>query len=352
MKRVLHVIDSLGVGGAEKLLITVLQELPGYELHLIVLSKPHTLETEIPAHVKSSFCDFRVNRQLFSMSRYVKKYIREHHIDIVHSHLYWANVVSRMATPKKIPLFNHIQAITSAASYEINKKTWWIEKWTYKKRHHIIAVSKEVLDDFDKWIKLKGPSSVMYNIIDEKYFQGQPKTSFSENGLKMVAVGNLRWQKNYPYLLEAFKGMPAGVELDIYGEGALRTEFQEIIDRDKLPIRLCGIRNNLEEILPGYDVVIMCSLYEGFSLGLMEAMACGLPALLSDIPVLREAGGDISLYFNLDNPADAVTCVNYVLQHKNNLPEMSIQAWNRARSMARKDMLIRQLDQLYKDACR
>lgn len=348
MKRVLHVIESLGVGGAEKLLVTILNELPGYELHLIVLSKPDTLRTSIPAHVKVTYCEFRLNRQILGMRRFLKKYIRENKIDIVHSHLYWANIVARLATPKKITLFNHIQAISSAASYQVDKKSWWLEKWTYKKRHHIIAVSKEVLDDFDKWIKIKGPSTVMYNIIDEKYFKGQPKTDFTGEGLRLVAVGNLRWQKNYPYILEAFKNMPAGVSLDIYGEGGLRAEFQAIIDRDHLAIRLCGLRDNLEAILPTYDAFIMCSLYEGFSLGLMEAMACGLPALLSDIPVLKEAGGDAARYFSLDNPADAVVCVNKMLADKSQLAVMSQQGWDRARSMAKKDELIRQLDTLYR----
>jgi hypothetical protein len=48
----LHVIDGLGVGGAEMLVVTLLKNLKGYNLHLIVLGKPDTLVKEYLLHAK------------------------------------------------------------------------------------------------------------------------------------------------------------------------------------------------------------------------------------------------------------------------------------------------------------
>ena len=131
----------------------------------------------------------------------------------MHAHLYNANILSRLATPKRIPLVNSIHAISSLAAYKLNRLTLYIERLTYRKRHHLVAVSKEVLADFKKYVGIKGPATVLYNFIDEKFFASHPKTEFSKDKLKLVAVGNLRYQKNYPYLVEAFKNMPAGFHL-------------------------------------------------------------------------------------------------------------------------------------------
>ncbi len=349
-KNILHLIDSFGVGGAEKLLVTVINHLDPekYEQHLILLSKPDTLLPQLTAPCRVTILDFNSYRDLLRMKKNIKQYIRDNSIDIVHAQLFWSNIVSRMATKRAIPVFNTIQAISSEASYKINRKSLYIEKLTYRKRHHIIGVSSEVLNDFDKWVGLKGASTVLYNVIDDKFFAASPKKHFSEKGLKMVAVGNLRWQKNYPYLLEAFKKMPEGVSLDIYGEGELRPEFQKIIDEHKLPVKLCGQRNNLHEILASYDLFVMSSLYEGFSLGLMEGMASGLPALLSDVPVLKEAGGDSAMYFSLVDTGDIIHKVNGILANPQTLAAWADKGWNRAIALAKKDQYLRKLEGLYK----
>ena len=51
-QNILHVVDGLGVGGAEMLVVTLLKNLKGYNLHLIVLGKPDTLVKEIPSSCK------------------------------------------------------------------------------------------------------------------------------------------------------------------------------------------------------------------------------------------------------------------------------------------------------------
>lgn len=149
MKRILHIIDSLGVGGAEKLLVGIINGLPEMEHHLLILKGPDTLRTEITVPHRFLNIGFHSFRSIFFKSREVTKYIREHKIDIVHSHLYVSNLIARIATPRSVCLVNSIHAISSLASYKINKMTLWMEKLFYKKRHVLIAVSHAVLDDFD-----------------------------------------------------------------------------------------------------------------------------------------------------------------------------------------------------------
>jgi glycosyltransferase involved in cell wall biosynthesis len=350
-KKVLHIINSLELGGAEKLLVTVINRIGDeYEQHLIVLRKPVTLLPQLTTLCKVTVLDFGSYFSLLPIIRKVKKYIVKNDIDIVHAQLYWSGIVSRLAAKRNVKVFNTIQAISSEASYKFSKTILYLEKITYRKRHHIIGVSEEVLKDFDKWVGLKGPSTVLYNVIGDQFFAERPKTIFSENQLRMVAVGNLRWQKNYPYAIEAFKRMPPNVSLDIYGEGDQRAELQEQIDTHKLNIRLCGHHHNLENVLPGYDVVLMPSLYEGFSLGLMEAMACGLPPILSDIPVLREAALEHGIYVDLNNPDSLVDKAKQILEKKIDLPVLSAHALKRANEVARVDSHVKKLYSLYEES--
>jgi glycosyltransferase involved in cell wall biosynthesis len=348
MKKVLHIIDSMGLGGAEKLLISVINELDDkFEHHLIALRKPDTLLDQVSPRCKTTVVGFKSVWNLWQTVRRIRKYIRQHHIDVVHSHLYWPNVISRLATPRTVKLINSLHAITSEATYKIRRSLLYVDKLTYRKRCLMVGVSSEVLRDFDKWVGLKGPSVVLYNFIDDKFFATQPKTGFTKDGLRLVAVGNLRWQKNYTYITAAFKTMSPAVSIDIYGEGVLRDELQSSIDEHKLAVHLCGHHHQLETILPRYDMLVMCSFYEGFSLGLMEAMACGLPPILSKLPVLEEAAGDSALYVNINDPSDLVRTVQRVLDGSVDLVSLSQKAHARARTMASRKTHIDKLVTLY-----
>lgn len=347
-KHILHIVDSLAHGGAETLVITLLKSLLAeYEVHLIVLGKPHTLLNSVPQGTHISLLDFKSFRDIPKCVFFVKRYIREKGISIVHSHLYWSNIVSRIATPRKIPVFNCIQNISSLASYTANKFSLYLDRITYRKRHYIIAVSQVVLNDFDQWVGLKGKSIVLYNIIGDEFFTASPKLSFSKEQIRLVAVGNLRKQKNYPYMLKAFRSMPPHVSLDIYGVGPLKESLQEEITLHGLNITLCGLRPKMQEVLQDYDAYVMCSTHEGLSLALMEAMSSGLPAFLSDIPVQRESAENTAVYFDLNDPEDFVKILLETFNDTEKLTEMSRQGIIRAGMLARKENYLHRLRELY-----
>ena len=343
----LHVIDGLGVGGAEMLVVTLLKNLRGYNLHLIVLGKPDTLVKEIPSFCKVTILDFKTYRDLPSCSLSIRRYIKKNKIQVVHSHLYWSNVATRLATPGDVHIFNCIHNISSMASYTANRLSLYLEKLTYRQRHHIIAVSKTVLDDFNQWVGLKGPSTVLYNIIADEFFTAEPKKFFTKEKIKLVAVGNLRKQKNYPYMLKAFQSMPSHVSLDIYGIGPLKEDIEKEIAEHHLNISLRGIQPNMHKVLRQYDAFVMCSTHEGLSVALLEAMSSGLPAFLSDIPVQHESCENAAEYFDLNDPHAFVKKLLDTFNDEERLKQMSQLGIERAASMARKENYIKKLEALY-----
>lgn len=346
-RKILHIIESLTVGGAERLLIGMLRELVDWENHVIILHDPETLRSELPTDIHFTNLQITGWKQVFTRSGEIKKYIRTHKIDIVHSHLYRANIMARLGTPKDVPLINSIHAISSLASYKVRRETLWLEKLTYRKRHHILAVSKEVLKDFDQWVGIKGKGTVLYNFIEDRFFNAPKKKNYPTDQMRLVAVGNLRHQKNYPYLVEAFRHVPAGTQLDIYGEGHMREELQKSIDQYQLKVRLCGIKSDMEKVLHEYDLFVMSSFYEGQPVALLEATVCGLPAILSDVPVLREIGGNNAIYVNISDPTDFGKKINAIRDGKYNLKTMADGAYQSIADFAKQKNYMKQLNRLY-----
>jgi glycosyltransferase involved in cell wall biosynthesis len=345
--KVLHLIDSLGLGGAERLLSDIVNGIGSIEHHVVILNGPDTLRPELPAHCRFTNLNRTSYRQVFSKARQLRNYINEHGIELVHSHLYFSNIIARIGTPRHIPLFNSLHVVSSLDNYNKNRLSLVLDKLTYRKRHHIIAVSKVVMDDFDKWVGLKSPSTVLYNFIDDRYFGHEPKKSFGALPLRLVAVGNLRYQKNFPYLLEAFKKMPSNVTLDIYGEGPLREELQSVIEQHNLNVTLKGTHSGMYSVLPRYDAYVMSSFFEGQPLSLLEAIGCGLPALLSDVPVLREVTGEHAEYFQLGDPEDLVRIVTGILDGSVNIYKHTEPALQKISAFARKEIYFRHLLDLY-----
>jgi glycosyltransferase involved in cell wall biosynthesis len=346
VKKILHVIDSLARGGAERLVIDTINSLNEYEHHLIILHDPESLRTDLEVPVSFLNLHQSSNQQIFSSAQKVRRYIQSNGIDLVHAHLYFSSVVARLATPRKVPLFNSLHIISSLDNYTKNKLSLYLERITYRKRHHIIAVSREVLNDFDKWIGVKGVATVLYNFINDNYFQN-PKQTINTHPFRLVAIGNLRYQKNYPYLIQVFKHLPANVTLDIYGEGPLREELQRQIDKYRLAIQLMGTEKELYKKLPVYDAFIMSSFFEGQPLSLLEAIASGLPVILADIPVLREVTAEHAVYFDLNDPMDLVKKIKAILDKKLIITNHTKPALERISQFAKKEIYMNKLRGLY-----
>jgi glycosyltransferase involved in cell wall biosynthesis len=253
--------------------------------------------------------------------------IKKHQAEIVHAHLFEAVLLSRLATPSPVKFYFTIHNVLSKDAFEVNRLSKIAESLTYKKKHFLIAVSKDALDDYDKWIGIKGPSTVLYNYVHQKYFDlNYDANRQIEGDFKLVAVGNLRRQKNYPALLEAFKILKEEpVSLDIYGSGEQKEELESSISAEGLKVRVMGRVNDVSEVLPQYHAYIMASLFEGFGIAPMEAMAAGMPVILSDLAVFRELGEDLPQYFDPQNPQSIAESIMFLYRN-----------WEAAKTRAKK----------------
>jgi len=349
---ILHCINHLGLGGAEILLKNTVKQLDCYDHVICYLKYPHTLATAF-----NSSPVYHLNYTSFFKSfqaiQCIRKIIERHNVDVVHSHLFYSTLLARFACARKSKLVFTVHNILSKDAFEVNRLSLWAEKLTYKKRHTVVGVSGEVLNDYNSWVGIKGKSFVLYNYVDEQFFNlSRPIDPDISSGLRLIAVGNLRRQKNYHKLIEAFtllKTVP--ISLDIYGAGDLEKDLEKEllykINEGRLNIRLMGRIDNVADVLSDYHAYIMPSLFEGFGIAPMEAMAAGMPVLLSDLPVFKEIAEDLPVYFN---PTSSSSIANAILYVYNNWTEV-ISNVNKGRelikSKASRDVYVSKLIRIY-----
>jgi glycosyltransferase involved in cell wall biosynthesis len=137
-------------------------------------------------------------------------------------------------------------------------------------------------------------------------------------GRLVVCVAALRPHKNQELLIEALPSLPNDVRLVLVGHAepyaeTLRAQARSrgLADRVVFAGRVADA--DLEGLWRASSVAAMPTLAEGFGLPLVEAMARGVPAAVSDIPVLREVGGDWPAYFDPHDPADAARAIRGLL---------------------------------------
>lgn len=301
---ILHVINDLSMGGAELLLKNTVELLPEFDHTIVYLFPAGDLEKRVTGfNVKFICLEGKKPKGILFIVLKLRKIIKEQKPILVHSHLFYSTICTRLATPASIPLVSTIHSVYSKDAFEKNFKSLLAARLTLKKRHSLIGVSHYVLEDYFKYIRFRGNRFVLHNFLPDDSFQyfahGKPGKT-----IKLVAVGNLKEAKNYLYLLEIIKHLD-GVSLDIYGSGGMENELKRYIETEKLNVRLCGATDNITEIFQQYDFFIQASLHEGFGLSVIEAMGAGIPVLLSDIPVFREITGGLCNFFSLNNPIKA-----------------------------------------------
>ena len=184
---------------------------------------------------------------------------------------------------------------------------WWYKIMTplaVRTSQHIITVSafsKQEIRRFYSFLR-EQDITVIYNATDKNLFRPLPQVPAPTERFAL-AVSSLDPRKNFNRLIEAFEDIQ---DCKLYIVGARHRVFTQqddpAVHQDN--IHYLG-RVTDEELVRLYNQAvcfIFPSIYEGFGLPPIEAMSCGCPVLVSDIPVLREVCGDAAIYFDPYNP--------------------------------------------------
>lgn len=234
----------------------------------------------------------------------LSKVLKEKRIDMIHCHKHKPAVYGTLASivSGRIPVIAHVHGLFRTRSLKRRVTNWMLLKFVKR----IIAVSESVRRDVieSNWridplkvvtVKNCIDLSTIDNIHVSKK-EARLRLGLSEDEIVFGTVGRLAATKGQFYLLEAFTHVRTQLKsarLVVVGNGPLREKLENIArDSGVLPwVSFTGYRDDVFELLKGFDIFVLPSLAEGLSIALLEAMASRLPVIASNVGGIPEVFG-------------------------------------------------------------
>lgn len=307
--RILHLITRLPIGGAERLLLGILRHLDPtrFESTVCCIQDRGELADEaealgIPVIALGLMGRGGHDRRVVPALR---RLMRERGIELVHSHLYHANLYGRLAARRE-----GIPAVASVHNTYTRRKWYrhWINRWLGRHTFRVTAGSVDVERDLlevdrlppEKVVRL--PNCIDLSRVDTALTPAEAKRrlGFAATDRVIGTVGRMEEQKGQVFLLEAFAqlrrtpGIGDNLGLLVVGDGRLMPTLREAADRLGIAdaCRFPGSLPQLADVYRAIDIFVMPSLWEGLSLAMLEAMAAGLPMVATDVGGARDVLGD------------------------------------------------------------
>ena len=195
----------------------------------------------------------------------------------------------------------------------------WIHRLLAPIRRHILKHATAVVANAEGLRKLSEATDrarvhVIPNGVDTEFFQPAPTPSENDaagHPFRLLFVGRFQGQKNLPYLLQECSRLPPrSFELHLVGDGPLAAELRALAEQLGLGPAVIWHgwlpRAALRDVYQSADCLINPSLYEGMPNVVLEAMACALPVIASNIPGNQDlvSHGKTGLLFDLENPSE------------------------------------------------
>jgi sugar transferase (PEP-CTERM/EpsH1 system associated) len=293
--RIAHVNWSLGLGGAEQVIIHLARECArrGHQVTVFTLNEPGAFAgrvTEagievVPLHKRGRY-DHAV---LWRLARE----FRVRRIEVVHTHLWGGNLWGRLAA--------RLAGVPVVVSTEQNIDPWkpWyylmLDRWLASWATTLVAVSEEVR----RWYEARGVGrgrwQVIYNSIPippmppSARTRGEAHRALGLGDAPAVAwVGRLVPAKAPEVFLDAValavQQLPT-LRAVMIGDGPLRDQVRAAIAAKDLErhVVMAGLRQDVPELLAGMDGLVFSSTREGLSLAMLEAMALGVPVVATRV---------------------------------------------------------------------
>jgi glycosyltransferase involved in cell wall biosynthesis len=364
MKRILHVIKGLGRGGAEQLLLSAAPYFDrtrfSYEVAYILRAK-HALADElreagIPVHCLNGGSNPGWLGRLRALAR-------ERQVDLVHSHSPMVAAGARSALWDK----RLRRVYTEHNVWEAYRPlTYWANLLSFPRSDHVFAVSDHVRAS----IKYPAPLSflpmptveTLYHGLDPDAVAGwrthdgiRAEFDIPEDAPVFGAVANFRAEKGHRHLITAasqvFRQVPEA-KLVLVGQGPLerdvRRQVRELGLEDS--VIFAGYRKDAPRIAGSFDVFTLSSIHEGLAIALIEAMALGVPAVVTRVGGLSEVveHGIQGLVVTPGRPRALADAVVKILRDRPLRDRMGVAARERARLFDIRNA-VRRIEQVYEE---
>lgn len=301
--RIMLVVQSIGVGGAERVVTSLANEFVarGHNVCLVALeAKLPSLPLADEVQLLQLSARKSVGGLLHVLTS-LRAAVRAFQPDVVHSHMIFSNIVSRVLRCL-VPFPLLISTVHS--TYEGGKHRMLAYSLTHRLADVTTSVSDEAVAAFERMRAVpKGQMLTVHNGIDIRAFSFSQESRDQARHLLgvepttrlILAVGRLDPAKNYPNLLRAIARVQKdlGWRVVIAGAGLLEAELQQQLARLGLTdqVTLLGVRRDVRDLMCAADVFVLSSDYEGFPMVVGEAMACERVVVATDCGGVAEFTG-------------------------------------------------------------
>jgi glycosyltransferase involved in cell wall biosynthesis len=296
--RILLLSTSMGMGGADQQLLSAAQLLRsrGHQVLLISLTPLGAMGLQarnrgVPTESLEMRRGFPDPRGLIRLHRL----IRHWRPDIVHSHMFHANLMARalrlvgLASPALVSTIHSVREGGRVRMAAYRMTNGLVDQMT--------IVSEVAAQAFiTTGVFPRDLLRVIPNGVDTERFRKVPAESRDSlrdtlnlgNAFVWLAVGRFEAPKDYPTMVHAFSTLrrqrPGSVLL-LVGEGPLQAETEALAEQLTLSgaVRFLGVRNDVPELMRAADAYVMSSAWEGMPVVLLEAGAAGLPIVATAV---------------------------------------------------------------------
>ncbi len=274
--RVLHLISSSGVYGAEKMVVGLCEALPRYGVHptLEVFDNAHNRNVEVADYaltfgvpVKLLPCGGRFDG---GAVRRLRGDIRDLNIDLVHAHGYKANLYGFFATRMRVPMVATNHRFDTGPQNRFDKPV-------LRRAAAVFAVSDEARDSLRDEYGITGAITIP-NGVDPAAFEGaRPGLDLPHPLVGMVA--RLAPEKAPDDFL-ALAAATSGAHFAVVGDGPLRADLEK---RATANVHFLGFRDDMAGVYASLDVLVQPSYREGMPMTILEAMSAGVAVVSSRV---------------------------------------------------------------------
>lgn len=348
MMKILHIISSLEIGGAQRIITNLLPLINenSNEISLLVYEdidnnfkrvllssgiKIYSLET------KSIYNPIII----FKLIPILKQY------DIVHVHLfpslYWV-AISSLFCRVKLMYTEH------STSNRRREKSYLklFEKIIYSRYNKIVSISKQTQNELIKWLSLKDMNRffVIENGIDLSIFYNEGIRKVDDK-INIIMISRFVSSKDQHTLIKSLKYINNDlVHIIFVGDGEKLEECKVLTKELHLEHRISflGSRSDISDLLSVSYIGVQSSNWEGFGLTAVEIMASGIPVIASNVPGLKEVVDGAGILFSKGDERDLASKIDMLLENINLYNELSNYCVERAKNYDIKLMAKKYLD--------
>ena len=326
--RIVYVLTSLGMGGAERQALAQAQRMAerGHAVAILVLRS--RLSEEWPTKLDTLYLDMRKTPLSFLKGLgQARRFLLEFKPDLLHSHSFHANIAARLL---KIAVPRTAVLSTIHNVYEGGRSRMLAYRLTDFLSRRTTAVCEAAAKRFvelkavpqDKCVVMaNGIETVEFAPDQERRTRTREQMNVNGSFIWMTA-GRVVEAKDYPNLLRAFaRVLAADHKAQLWVAGASSAEETERL-RDMTvvrglgdSVRWLGLRRDLPALLDAADGFVLASAWEGMPLAVGEAMAMEKPVVATDVGGTRELVGDAGAVVPSKAP-DAMAVAMIELMHK------------------------------------